>query len=134
MSVRTALYKKLSEDEKLKKISNGILHRQIDAEDLEEGIKPPVVIFHKAAGTPLWAMDGPPMDKEVWVVKGVGTSSEAEAIDARCREILNGGTLAITGKVNQDLRHVADVNFAETVDDERVDHIGAEYKIDSEAT
>jgi hypothetical protein len=134
MSVRTALYKKLNEDEPLKKICNGIFHRELDKESQEAGVDPPIVIFHKAAGRPLWAMSGPSLDKEFWVVKGVGTAAEAEAIDKRCREILDGGELAISGKVNQDLRHVSDVNYGEVVNGERVDHIGAEYKIDSEST
>lgn len=126
--VRAALAKILKEDDDLKALaSGGVFHRKADA-----GVKPPYVIFHKAAGNPLWALDGSPMDKDVWLVKGVGERETAEDIDARCKEILNGATLEIEGKVHQDLRHITDVDYDEISDGERYNHVGAEYKLDSE--
>ena len=127
--IRDALHAILKNDAKLQELSNGVFHRKWDP---ESGVGLPIIVFHKAAGTPLWAFDGPPMDKEVWVVKGVGSTRQAELIDERCKELLNGSTLTIEDRVHQDLRHISDVNYSEDVGEERVSHIGAEYKLDSE--
>lgn len=127
--VRKALAQILKEDATLKALAaNGVFHRKAD-----QGVVPPYVIFHKASGVPGWAFDGPPMDKDVWLVKGVAVDRDvAEDIDARCKALLNGATLNIEGKAHQDLRHISDVDFDEVLDGERVNHVGAEYKLDSE--
>lgn len=125
--VRAALAKKLKEDPVLKELATGGVHyKKAGSND-----KPPYVIFHKAAGNPLWSF-GDHMDKEVWVIKGVGEQEVAEDIDLRCKDILNGATLAIEGKVHQDLRHISDVNYDEADEGEVYNHVGAEYKLDSE--
>jgi hypothetical protein len=80
----------------------------------------------------MWAFSGPSTDRDVWLVKGVGPRDVAEDIDKRLREILDGADLTIEGKAHQDLRHIADVDFDEVVNGERIDHVGAEYKLDSE--
>jgi hypothetical protein len=127
--IRKALYKVLNEDAKLKELAPGGVHHRDAGPD---GV-PPLVIFFKSAGTSIWTMDGDPLERGVWVVKGVGTASQAEAIDKRCREILNLATLPVEGQTNQDVRAMNDVNYGEYPEGrDRVDHIGAEYKIDSE--
>jgi hypothetical protein len=127
--VREALSKILKEDPVLKGLATGgVFHRIAPA-----GTETPYVIFHKASGVPIWAMDGPSLDREVWLVKGVGGREDAEKIDARCKEILTRATLAIKGKAHQDIRPIADVDMDEVTDGERYNHVGAEYKLDSEA-
>lgn len=126
--VRKALHEILEGDPILKELATGgVFHRKADP-----GVKPPYVIFHKAAGNPLWTFDGPPTDKEIWLVKGVGERETAEDIDRRCKKILNGADLEIEGKAHQDLRHISDVDYDEPADGERYNHVGAEYKLDSE--
>lgn len=126
--VRKALADKLKGDAALKAVATGgVFHRKAPS-----GTVPPYVIFHKAAGNPLWSFGGPAMDKDVWLVKGVGERDIAEDIDKRCKELLNGADLAIEDKVHQDLRAISDVDYDEIVDGERIDHVGAEYKLDSE--
>jgi hypothetical protein len=128
MNVREALYKKLSEDAQLKTKANGVFHRNMDPDNKADL---PVVIFFRAGGSPRWTF-ADAMERGMWVVKGVGSAKKAEAIDKRCREILNPDlSLVIDGAV-LDVRAVNDVDYAEYPDDERVDHIGAEYKIDSQ--
>jgi len=127
--VRKALSEILKEDAQLKALAtSGVFHRKVPSKTAR-----PYVIFHKSSGVPTWAFDGPSMDKDVWLVKGVADDrDEAEDIDARCKALLNGATLNIEGKDHQDLRHINDVDYDEILDGERVNHVGAEYKLDSE--
>jgi hypothetical protein len=127
--VRKALAVALKGDKALAALATGgIFHRLAG-----RGAVPPYVIFNKMSGVPAWTFAGPPMDKDVWLVKAVGQDRDVcEDIDRRCREILNGADLAIEGKAHQDLRHIADVDIDEVVEGERYNHVGAEYKLDSE--
>lgn len=92
----------------------------------------PYIVIQKMDGTPLYAFDGPSLDKDVWFVKGVGSAAQAETINRRCQKLLRGTTLEIDGKENQDLRKIKDVDFVETEKGEEYHHSGAEYKLDSE--
>jgi hypothetical protein len=125
--VRVALATILKEDKELQKLVTGIFHRE-PADDAAF----PYVIFFKMSGVPTWTFGGPSLDNDVWLVKGIGSRDDAEAIDTRLKQLLNGATLAIKGKVHQDLRAIGDVDYPEVVKGERVDHVGAEYKLDSE--
>jgi hypothetical protein len=126
--VREALKKVLDADAALKALATGgIFHRKATSEAV-----PPYVIFHKASGVPSWTFGGPPMDKEVWLVKGVGAREAAEDIDRRCKAILNRATLNIKGKAHLCLLHISDIDMDEISDGERYNHVGAEYKLDSE--
>lgn len=126
--VREALAKMLKGDAGLKKLATGgIFHRLAPS-----GSTPPYVIFHKATGNPAWAFSGPSLDRDYWVIKGVGEREAAEDIDQYLRKLLDGADLTIEGKAHQDLRHMADVDYDEIVSGERIDHVGAEYKLDSE--
>lgn len=126
--VREALHKHLKADVALKALATGgIFHATA-----KSGTVPPYVIFHKASGVPTRTFDGPPMKRDVWVVKGVGSREAAEDIDARCKEILNGATLNIEGKAHLDLFEIGDIDFSEVENGERYNHVGAEYKLDSE--
>lgn len=126
--VRVALKEILQDDAALKALATGgIYHLEPKANAVR-----PYVIFHKASGVPSWAFDGPPMDRDVWLVKGVGLRDVVEDIDRRCKELLDAANLDIEGKAHQDLRHIADVSYREVLDGERVDHVGAEYRVGSE--
>lgn len=126
--VRVALKEILQGDAQLKALATGgVFHLEPKA-----GAVRPYIIFHKASGVPSWAFDGPPMDRDVWLVKGVGPRDVVEDIDKRCKDLLNGADLDIEGKAHQDLRSISDVSFREVLDGERVDHVGAEYRVGSE--
>jgi hypothetical protein len=113
--IRKALKDKLVNDEALKTLATGVFHKEA-----KPGAEMPYIIFFKSSGVPEWAFDGPPMDKETWTIKAVGKRSDAEKLDRRCKKLLNGSTLAIEGKVHQDIRHIGDIDFDETVKGERV--------------
>lgn len=125
--IREALSKILKEDGQLKALATGVYHRKAPS-----GAALPYVIFHKASGNPVRTFDGPSLDKDVWLVKGVGERDVSEDIDKRCKEILSRADLDIEGKVHQDLYPISDVDFDEVLNGERVNHVGAEYKLDSE--
>jgi hypothetical protein len=125
--VRVALAEILEEDKTLMGLVKGVFFKERDKD-----VGFPIVIFHKSSGVPTWAFDGPPMDRDVWLVKGVGPRIQAEGIDKRVKEVLRNATLHIEGKAHQDIRQMSDVDFDEIVDGERVDHVGAEFRIYSE--
>ena len=125
--VRVALVTLLKEDSDLSKVSNGVYYGAADATATR-----PYTIVQKMAGNPHDAFDGPSLDRDVWLVKGVGSAAQAETIDRCCQKLLRGATLEIEGKANQDLRKIADVDYVEAEKGETYRHSGAEYKIDSE--
>lgn len=126
--VRVALKQLLVADADLLALATG----GVFFKERKDGAKPPYVIFDKTSGVPTWAFDGPSMDRDVWLVKGVGARAIAEAIDKRLRQVLDHATLNIEGKAHQDIRRLSDIDFREIVDGERVDHVGAEFRISSE--
>jgi len=125
--VRVALAEILEGDKTLMGLVKGVFFKERDSD-----VGFPIVIFSKASGVPSWAFDGPSMDRDVWLVKGVGARAKAEAIDKQIRVVLDHATLFIEGKAHQDIRRLSDVDYDEIVDGERVDHVGAEFKIVSE--
>lgn len=128
--LRKALKELLSGDEALKKLATGGVHYK----QAPKGAKPPYVIFGRMSEVPERAFDGPTLDHEVWMVKGVGEAAKVEDIDRRCRELLDNADLQIEGRRCLDVHRVGVIDFAETVEGERFDHVGHEYKIDSEET
>jgi hypothetical protein len=126
--VREAIAAALENDDALKQLATGgVFHRKAPS-----GAVPPYIIFNKMSGVPWWTFAGPPIDRDVWLVKGVGVRDVVEDIDRRCKQLLNSAELTIKGKAHQDLRAISDVDYDEMVNGERIDHVGAEYKLDSE--
>lgn len=125
--VRKALSDFLKADVELMETATAVYHRRP-----EDGAVLPYVLFHKGAGTPTWSFDGPPLDRDVWRVMGVGDRDDAEVIGERVKKILNGATLAIEGKAHQDIRSIGDIDMDDDAKGERIDYVGAEFKLDSE--
>lgn len=126
--IRQALAERLKDDATLVALATGGIHHvQVPA-----NTSPPYVVFSKASGIPLDAFDGPSLDNDVWLVKGIGERDIAEEISERCLVLLDKTTLNIQGRANQDLRRISDVDFTETITGERFDHVGHEYRIRSE--
>jgi hypothetical protein len=92
----------------------------------------PYIIFSKVTGTKVRAMQAPEAFKrETWLVKAVDRSTSsnladevASAIDA----VLDGGTLAVSGKTVADLHHVGDVKYLEADGDQQYKHSGGNYR------
>jgi hypothetical protein len=127
--IRVALFKLLSEDAKLKELATGGVHPK----QAPNGATPPYIIFgNSGEGVVRTFGNGPSLDKEVWYVKGVGEVAVAEAIDARCQELLDGQELDIEGHHCHDVYRIGLIDYSENKDGERFDHVGHEYKIDTE--
>ena len=126
--IRVALIKFLKAYSILKELSKSVFYRKADRSD-----EVPYVIVSKAAGTPEWTFDGPPLDNEVWLVKGVGSANQSDAIDRRCRALLNRDTdLEIEGRDFKSVFAISDVDYEDDTDGEQFQHVGAEYRIHSE--
>lgn len=126
--VRIALMELLKADPKLKELSNGVFYRKAPQ---PKGV--PYVIVSKVTGTPEHTFDGAPLDNEIWLVKGVGSANAAEAIDRRCRQLLNRDTkLEIADKEDLAVFAIQDVDYEDNTDGEQYQHVGAEYRIQSE--
>lgn len=126
--VRQALMKRLSDDPSLSVLAPGGVHYQVADPDAVR----PYVIFQKMSGTPTDAFAGPSLDRDVWLVKGVGNAEQAEDINKRCHELLQRVKLSIIGLEHQELLKISDVDYLETEDGETFNHVGAEYKVSSE--
>lgn len=127
-AVREAIKSKLAADGTLAGLANGVFS---DIAPSPEDT--PYVIFAKRDGRYEHAFRDPSLNGQLYLVKGVSQKkAEAEAIDARCRQLLHRGTLNITGHELKSILIVSDVEYAETPDNERYDHVGAVYRIVTE--
>lgn len=126
--VRQALYNLLkSSPELVAACTNGMHHKKAP-----RGTQFPYLIYGRMSEVPVRTFDGPSLDKDVWMVKGVGEAEQAEGIDQLCRQLLDRATLFIAGRANLDLYRLSGFDYDETVEGEEVSHVGHEYKIDSE--
>lgn len=126
--VRIALMKLLKADAGIKDLAGGVYYRKAP-----QPREVPYVIVSKAAGTPEWTFDGEPMRNEVFVVKGVGSPDQAEAIDLRCKKLLGRDVeLEIEGREFHSCFWISDLDYEDPTDGERFQHVGAEYRIKSE--
>lgn len=92
----------------------------------------PFVIFNKQSGTPTRRMGGNAFDSQIWLVKAVArdtTSSTAEDISKAIDDLLDFGTLTITGATLLFLARESDVDYVETDGDRQYRHHGAYYRL-----
>jgi hypothetical protein len=125
--IRVAIKKLLAEDAVLKGIASGVFSKVAPADTPF-----PYIIISKIGGTPERTFDGEPLQEQVWLVKGVGDASDAEAIDARCREILRAESLDMEGFKCKYAAWIKEVDYPEVEQGERHDHVGAEYRVTAE--
>lgn len=128
--VREALNDVLSADATLAGLAPGGVHYRKAPSDATF----PLVIFAKQDGRPDWCFDGEPLQWDLWLVKGVGQTAEAEDIAAQCAALLDNATLTITGRDHLYLRREGDVDMEEVVKGERFDHVGHIFRLVTEAT
>jgi hypothetical protein len=91
----------------------------------------PYVIFHKQSGLPTRSF-GDAAVNQLWLVKGLcrgGDQGEAEAIDARCEELLDKQHFEIDGFDLIGCQRETDVPYPEDDSGETIFHIGALYRV-----
>lgn len=125
--VRAAIWAALNGDLALANLSTGVHHRRAP-----QGSPRPYTIFQKQAGTRIWSMRSA-LKNEVWFVKGVcrgADAEEAEAIDARCVEILTDLEIAIEGHEPLYLRPEDDREYSEPDEGGALlYHVGTYYRL-----
>jgi hypothetical protein len=125
--VRAALYAFLDADAALGNLLTGIHYGEAP-----ESAKHPYTIFSRLSNVPSWSYRSFARD-QLWLVKGVCRGSAptaAEAIDARCEELLNEAELAIAGSRCLDVRREAGIPDLPKVDaGEIVFSVGGLYRI-----
>lgn len=95
----------------------------------------PYCVFNKQSGLPIRAMGTVAFVNQLWLVKGIcrgGDQGEAEAIDARCEELLDGAPLTIEGFNLLACERETDVVYPEDDAGETIFHVGALYRIRAE--
>lgn len=126
--VRVALVKLLKADEILKGFCNGVYVGKAP-----QPTTVPYCIVTKITGVPEWTFDGEPLRNEKFLVKGVGSPDQAEAIDLRCKQLLGRDLeLEVEGREFFSCFWEKDVDYEDPTDGERFQHVGAEYRIKSE--
>jgi hypothetical protein len=129
MNLREAIVKKLEDNAELMEAAKEVW---FGLADKGEETNTPYVIVAKYTGTPEHAFQGDPLDWDIWTVKGVGEVDTAERIAELIDTILSDAELIVEGRDVKYLRRYNDINYAEAVDGERYQHIGANYRITSE--
>lgn len=128
-AVREAIKSKLATDGTLA----GLATEGIFSDLAPSNTDTPYVIFSKQDGRYQHVFEGTSLNPQLYLVKGVSRKkATAEAIDARCRQLLHRGTLNITGYELKSILIVSDVEYTETPENERFDHVGAIYRIVTE--
>lgn len=136
VAVRRALYGKLAGDGTL----TGLLgtppsgfSQSIYYQLAPQNAGHPFVIFQQQSGTPSYALGERAYDNEIWLVKGVDKSTDADVVDAvasRLDALLTDGTISISGNTQLYLRRQSDLPaYAEVVDGARYLHAGALFRL-----
>lgn len=97
------------------------------------GAVPPYVVLHRQAETDAWTFSGPPLEHDLWTVKGIcrgSSSGPADDIAAAITAALNDATLTITGYALLYLRRESKLDYGEVDDGEQYHHVGAIFKVD----
>jgi hypothetical protein len=92
----------------------------------------PYIIFSKVSGVPVQRFGGNAYDNHIWLVKAVArdtSSSTAEDISKAVDDLLDFGTLTISGGTLLHLARESDVDYIEVVGDQQYRHHGANYRL-----
>jgi hypothetical protein len=139
VATRRAIYGKMSGDVTLNALlgtpASGY-SKSIYYQHAPQGAGFPYVIFSLQANTPRYAMTATAgtaaFDDEVWLIKGVDRSLDADPVDSivsRLNELLTDGTISISGKVQCLLRRESETPYAEVADGVRYLHGAALYRL-----
>lgn len=130
-AVRQAIYQKLNTASVTTLLGSG-------SASLVHGEAPPTAqfplcVFHKQSGiTDMLSMGGAHANNHLWLVKGVvraSSASVAESVDKAAFDLLHFGDLTITGATDTYLSRESDLNFSETVGDQKYWHVGGIYRL-----
>jgi hypothetical protein len=125
--IRVALYGLLSGDDTLNELAPGGIHHQ----RVPAGTTGAYAIFNKQSGVPVRSF-GDASKNELWLVKGLcrgDDQEEAEAIDARCKELLDKARFEIVGSQLLGIERETDVIIPEDDAGETIFHVGALYRL-----
>jgi hypothetical protein len=129
-AIRTALYQKLNTASVTSLLASG-------SASLFHEIAPgtaayPLVIFGKQSGVATKRFGGNALDSQLWLVKGIvrgQSSSVAEDIANAVSDLLDFGTLTISGGSLMHMARESDVDYTETNNDQQFRHHGALYRL-----
>jgi hypothetical protein len=130
--IRAAIGGLLSGDEALRALATGGVHHGMAPQAADY----PFVVFHRQSGVMVWSMRDF-WRNQVWTVKGVcrdGDAAAAEAIDARCEELLNDATMDIEGARLMYLRRESDIPPLQATADNGgiIFQVGGMYRVQAE--
>lgn len=134
-AIRVGLYTKLNVASVTASLPNG-------SAGIRHAVAPPgalfpFVIFDKVSGTPTRRMGGNAWDDQLWLVKVVDraeSSSVAEDTAKAIDDLLDFGTLTVSGGVTLAVLRDSDVDYTETDGDKTYRHHGARYRLSVAAT
>lgn len=93
---------------------------------------PPYVVLHRQAGTPEWAFAGPPMEDDLWTIKGIcrgSSAGQADDIDAALVATLTDAALSVSGYALLYLRWESKIGYPERDDATLWHHAGRIYRV-----
>lgn len=126
IQMRPAIAALLEGDDALAElVSDRIFHQKAP-----QGTEYPMVIFHLQDGRPtMRAIQGPPVQGDLWTIKGIATSSDvAEPIALAIEEVVSGSELDLEGETLW-LERDSDVNYPEVDGATIYRHLGAVYRV-----
>lgn len=128
--VRQALYQKLNVPAVTTLLANG-------SASIHHAVAPPtgaypLLVFNKQSGVNVDRFGGEAYRTTLWLVKGVArgqSATVAEDIDKAVFDLLNFGTLTITGANTMHVARESDVEYTETSGDTQYKHVGGLYRL-----
>lgn len=129
-AIRQALYEKLNTASVTSLLASG-------SASLFHAVAPssgayPMLIFNKQSGTPTHQFGGSHFDSQMWLVKGIvkgGSSSVGEDIAKAVADVLDFGTLTISGGTLMHLTRESDMDYAEEQSGETYRHHGSLFRL-----
>ena len=129
-AVRQSIYEKLNVAAVTNQLGSG-------SASLVHAVAPPsatypLCLFHQQSDRSVLRFGGNAMDEQIWMVKGItrATSpSVAEDIDKAVRDLLDFGTLTISGASNLFSARISGIDYAETDGDQTYRHHGSLYRV-----
>lgn len=129
-AIRQAIYQKLNVSSVTTLLGSG-------SASLVHSIAPPsavypICLFNRQADTSTLRFGGNAFDNQVWQVKGIvraTSSSVAEDIDKAVRDLLDFGSLTITGGTLMHMARTSGFEYTENEGDEVYRHVGSLYRV-----
>lgn len=129
-AVRQALYEKLNVPALTTLLGSG-------SASLVHAVAPssahyPLCVFFKSADGSVLRFGGNAFDSQLWTVKGVARASsptEAENVDKAVRDLLDFGSLTITGGTLMHLARESGTEYAESEGDQTYRHVVGVYRL-----